>query len=91
MKKTSELLYQLLKLRLQDKDEFMNKLYDFLTSETDREIQIKIFELGETPWIISSMIKHFEEIEEYEKCDVLLHLFKYTTTPKLISLTQSKS
>lgn len=91
MKKNSEFLHQMLKLRVQDTNEFMDKLYDMLTSESMDEIKNKIFYLEESPWVFNSMIKHFEEKEEYEKCDVLLHLINFTTSLKLISLTQSKS
>jgi hypothetical protein len=76
MKKSVELLYELLKLRDTDYEMFMDKLYEAMTTEFLDIVKSKVFEVGESEQVFKSMIKHFERKEEYEKCDVLLHLLK---------------
>ena len=72
--KNHKILVELLKLRDTDYDQFIEKLYFAVTTDFSiffREEMLKEEEHRET---IRIMIKHFEEKEEYEKCDVLLHI-----------------
>ena len=74
MKKSIELLYELLQLRDTDYEKFMDKLYEAMTTEFLEIVKSKVFDVDESEAVFKSMIKHFENKEEYEKCDVLLHL-----------------
>lgn len=74
MKKSVELLYELLQLRDTDYEKFMDKLYEAMTTEFLEVVKSKVFDVEESDLVFKSMIRHFENKEEYEKCDVLLHL-----------------
>jgi len=74
MKKHHLILTEILNLRDKDYNMFMEKLYEATTGELlDMTIDM-IKESEEHRDTIKIMIKHFETKEEYEKCDVLLHL-----------------
>ncbi len=76
MKRSVELLYELLQLRDTDYEKFMDKLYEAMTTEFLEVVKSKVFDIEESEVVFNSLIKHFEKKEEYEKCDVLLHLLK---------------
>ena len=78
MKKSLELLYELLSLRDKDYDKFMDKLYEAMTTEFSDVVKTKMFDVDDRDIVFESMIKYFENKEEYEKCDVLLHLLHYS-------------
>jgi hypothetical protein len=74
MKKHHLILTEILNLRDKDYDMFMEKLYEASTGELlDMTIDM-INESEEHRDTLRIMIDHFEKKEEYEKCDVLLHL-----------------
>lgn len=77
MKKFIEDLYELLELRDTNYEKFMDKLYVMLTEEYSSLKKSDMFSESETELVVRSMIKHFELKEEYEKCDVLLHLINH--------------
>ncbi len=87
MKKSLELLYELLQLRDTDYDKFMDKLYEAMTTEFSEVVKSKMFDVDDREIVFRSMIKYFEKKEEYEKCDVLLHLMNYSR--EKTSATQS--
>jgi hypothetical protein len=79
MKKQHELLIELIQLKEQDYDKFLDKFYEAITTEFH---QIFVEELIKDQDHISTlriMINHFEKKEEYEKCDVLLHYLNNNT------------
>ena len=74
MKKYHLILTEILQLRDKDYDMFMDKLYEATTGEL---LYMTIEMLNESEQhrdTLRSMIAYFERKEEYEKCDVLLHL-----------------
>ena len=76
MKKYHLILTEILNLREKDYDMFMDKLYEASTGELlDMTIDM-IKESEEHRESLKLMIKHFENKEEYEKCDVLLTILK---------------
>lgn len=77
MKKSLTLLYELIELRKTDYDKFMDKLYTLITDEFTEVTTSKLFSKDEMDLVLKSMIKFFESKEEYEKCDVLLHLINH--------------
>lgn len=87
MKKSLELLYELLQLRDTDYDKFMYKLYEAMTTEFLDVVKSKVFDVNESEIVLKNMIKYFESKEEYEKCDVLLHLLNQKN--RLLPATQS--
>lgn len=87
MKKSLELLYELLQLRETDYEKFMDKLYEAMTTEFSDVVKSKVFNVEDSGLVFQSMIKHFEKREEYEKCDVLLHFLHYSK--ETTSATQS--
>jgi hypothetical protein len=76
MKKYHLILTEILNLRDKDYDMFMEKLYEASTGELlDMTIDM-IKESEEHRDTLKLMIKHFENKEEYEKCDVLFTILK---------------
>ena len=74
MKKYHLILTEILRLRDTNYDRFMDKLYEATTGELlDMTIDM-LNESEEHRDTLRLMIVHFEMKEEYEKCDVLLHL-----------------
>jgi hypothetical protein len=71
------LLMELLTLRETNRELFMDKLYDAITTDFKSIFIDEIIKDKEHQQTLQSMIDYFESKEEYEKCDVLLHLFKY--------------
>jgi hypothetical protein len=74
MKKYYLILTEILELRDKDYNKFMDKLYETTTGELLYMTIDMLNESEEHRDTLRLMIKHFEKKEEYEKCDVLLHL-----------------
>lgn len=74
MKKYHLILTEILELRDKDYNKFMDKLYEATTGELLYMTIEMLIESEEHRDTLGLMIKHFEKKEEYEKCDVLLHL-----------------
>ena len=74
MKKYHLILTEILELRDKDYNKFMDKLYEATTGELLHMTIDMLNESEEHRDTLRLMIKHFEKKEEYEKCDVLLHL-----------------
>lgn len=74
--KYSKILLDLTELRQTDYDEFMNRLYEALTGEFKDVIHDNA-PLTEKIKAIETMITHFKEYEEYEKCADLKKLLDY--------------
>lgn len=62
-----ELLVELLHLREKDYDEFMNRMYEALCGEF-REMVHDTAPIEEKQKALTTMMEHFAEKEEYEKC-----------------------
>ena len=78
MKKHHLLLVELIELRETNYDKFMEKLYEAVTTEFSDLFRNEILKQKDHKDTLKSMIKFFEEKEEYEKCDVLLHYLSNT-------------
>ena len=76
MKKHHEVLLELLALREKDYDLFVDKLYDAITGEFNKYFKEELIKDKDHQQTLKIMIDHYEKREEYEKCDVLLHLLK---------------
>jgi len=71
------LLMELLTLRETNRELFLEKLYVAITTEFQKVFIEEMIKDKEHQKTLQIMIDYFESKEEYEKCDVLLHLFKY--------------
>ncbi len=71
------LLMELLTFRETNYELFLDKLYEAITTDFQKIFIEEMIKDKEHQQTLQSMIDHFEKKEEYEKCDVLLHLFKY--------------
>ena len=67
LNKYSKVLLELVYLRENDYDGFMNRLYEALTGEF-RDVLNDTTPKDEKTKAIWTMIKHFEKNEEFEKC-----------------------
>jgi len=76
MKKHHQVLLELLQLRDKDYDLFVDKLYDAITNEFSKYFKEELIKDKDHQQTLKIMIDHYEKKEEYEKCDVLLHLLK---------------
>ena len=65
-----ELLMELIKLKNQDYDKFMRKLYEALTGEARDALQSPD-PASEKKKALWTMIEYFQTTEEYEKCSEL--------------------
>jgi len=74
MKKHHEILMELLNLRETNYDLFIDKLYDAITDDFSIYFKEELIKDKEHQDTLKIMIDHYEKKEEYEKCDVLLHL-----------------
>jgi hypothetical protein len=74
MKKHHQVLLELLELREKDYDLFVDKLYDAITNEFSKYFKEELIKDKDHQQTLKIMIEHYEKKEEYEKCDVLLHL-----------------
>jgi hypothetical protein len=63
----TKILLELIYLKETNHDEFMNRLYEALTGQFKDAIHDKS-PVAEKTQAIWAMIKHFEKIEEFEKC-----------------------
>jgi hypothetical protein len=77
----SKILLDLIYLRDTDYDAFMNRLYEALTGEFKDVIHDKS-PVEEKTQAIWTMINHFTNTEEYEKCAELKKLVNTLSTPK---------
>lgn len=77
----SKILLDLVYLRQTDYDAFMDRLYEALTGEFKDVIndQTPVEEKSQAIW---TMIKHFEQNEEFEKCAGLKKLADKLPNPK---------
>jgi hypothetical protein len=73
MKKQHELLIELIQLKEQDYDKFLEKLYEAITTDFEGIFKEELIKEKEHQETLKLMIKHFEKKEEYEKCDVLIY------------------
>jgi hypothetical protein len=76
MKKHHLLLVELIQLKETDYDKFMDKLYIAMTTEFSNILRDELLKDEEHKNTLKSMISYFENKEEYEKCDVLLHYLR---------------
>ena len=76
MKKHHQVLLELLELREKDYDLFVDKLYDAITNEFSKYFKEELIKDKDHQQTLKIMIDHYEKKEEYEKCDVLLHILK---------------
>ena len=76
MKKHHQVLLELLELREKDYDLFVDKLYDAITNEFSKYFKEELIKDEDHQQTLKIMIDHYEKKEEYEKCDVLLHILK---------------
>ena len=74
MKKHHQVLLELLELREKDYDLFVDKLYYAITNEFSKYFKEELIKDKDHQQTLKIMIEHYEKKEEYEKCDVLLHL-----------------
>ncbi len=65
---------ELMELRHKDYDKFMEKFYIAVTTEFSDVVKQELLTDQTHKDTLNSMISYFERMEEYEKCDVLLHL-----------------
>lgn len=65
--KYHQILLELIKLRETDYDAFMEKLYEALAGEF-RDVVNDGSPMAEKSQALNTMIKHFSDREEYEKC-----------------------
>jgi len=79
MKKHHEVLLELLSLREKNYDLFIDKLYDAITVEFNKYFKEELAKDKDHQQTLKIMIDHYEKREEYEKCDVLLHLLKISS------------
>jgi len=63
---------ELIQLRDKDYDKFLDKFYDAINTEFHDVFIQELLKEKEHKETLMVMIKHFEEKEEYEKCQVLL-------------------
>lgn len=73
MKRHHQLLIELIELRDRDYDLFMEKLYEAITTDFERVFKEELMKDEDHRNTLKLMIKYFENKEEYEKCDVLIH------------------
>ena len=71
MKKHHLLLVELIELRETNYDKFMEKLYEAVTTEFSDLFRNEILKEKDHKDTLKSMIKFFEQKEEYEKCDLI--------------------
>lgn len=76
MKKYHHILLELLELREKNYDLFLEKLYIAITTDFSEYFKQELLKDKDHRQTLEIMIDHFEKKEEYEKCDVLLHLLK---------------
>ena len=76
MKKHHLLLVELIQLKETDYDKLMDKLYIAMTTEFSNILRDELLKDEEHKNTLKSMISYFENKEEYEKCDVLLHYLR---------------
>jgi hypothetical protein len=62
-----DLLLELINLKKQDYDKFMDKLYEALSGEFN-EVVHDTTQASEKKRALMTMIQYFQEKEEYEKC-----------------------
>lgn len=74
MNKYHQILLELLHLRETDYDLFVDKLYDAITNEFSKYFKEELVKDKDHRETLKIMIDHYEKREEYERCDVLLHL-----------------
>lgn len=74
MNKHHQILLELLQLRETNYELFIDKLYDAITNEFSKYFKEELIKDKDHQQTLSIMIEHYEKREEYEKCDVLLHL-----------------
>jgi uncharacterized membrane protein YvbJ len=77
MKKSHLILVELLELRDKDYEKFMDKLYEAISGELSDVVTNELLKDEVHRESIKMMIEYFEQKEEYEKCDVLLHLLNH--------------
>ncbi len=65
---------ELMELRNKDYDKFMEKFYIAVTTEFSDVVKKELLTDEQHRETLKAMISYFERMEEYEKCDVLLHL-----------------
>ena len=73
MKRHHQLLIELIELRDKDYDQFMEKLYDAITTDFEKVFKEELMKDKEHRNTLKLMIKYFENQEQYEKCNVLIH------------------
>lgn len=72
--KKHQILIELIELRDKDYTLFMEKFYMAVTNEFSDVLKKELLTDNEHREALKSMIQYFERLEDYEKCDVLLHL-----------------
>ena len=73
MKRHHQLLIELIELRDKDYDQFMEKLYDAITTDFEKVFKEELMKDKEHRNTLKLMIKYFENQEQYEKCNFLIH------------------
>lgn len=76
MKNYHQMMLELLKLRETNYDLFLDKLYDAITNDFLDTFVKDLLKEEIHRETLNSLIKHFENKEEYEKCNVLLNILK---------------
>lgn len=74
MKRYHQLMFEMLELRENNYDLFLDKLYDAITTEFLEYFVKELLKEEIHRETLNSLIKHFEKKEEYEKCNVLLNI-----------------
>lgn len=74
MKKSIKFLMELLDLKEKDRNGFMDKLFEAITTDYLEVLKYNLLDDKDAQESLKYMIEHFEQREEYEKCDILLKI-----------------